>query len=147
MDEVPFLGVDDAEDQGRGHGLAVQLQSHHGGRGRGLVAACSGTGLWLRGRRGGEAKRLEQRFPIDAASPATEQEKVGASFQAALARYEKGSKQSAEGLNEAVGLIGSGGVPPQVYLKDSTSPDLRKRFLAVVLASVTARADELRNDP
>lgn len=139
-----------------------------------------------------EAKRLEQRFPIDAASAATEQEKVGVSFQAALARYEKGSKQSAEGLNEAVGLIGSGGVPPQVllgavlwldqakspalpevlsailsmeerragslpfmtisflsqvYLKDSTSPDLRKRFLAVVPASVTARADELRNDP
>lgn len=34
-----------------------------------------------------------------------------------------------------------------IYLKDSTPLDLRRRFLAAVLASVTARADELRNDP
>ena len=34
-----------------------------------------------------------------------------------------------------------------VYLKDSTPLALRKRFLATALASVTARTDELRNDP
>ncbi|MET0621599.1 MAG: hypothetical protein ABW250_01330 [Pyrinomonadaceae bacterium] len=35
----------------------------------------------------------------------------------------------------------------QVYLKDSTPLEFRKRFLAVVLASATVRAEELRNDP
>jgi hypothetical protein len=139
-----------------------------------------------------EAKRLEQRFPLDAASDANEQERGGASFQSALARYEKGTQQSPQSLNEALGLIGSGKVPgtvllgevfrldqakspalpdvlsatlsleerqagslsfmtlffvSHVYLKDSTPLDLRKRFLAVTLASVTARTDELRNDP
>jgi hypothetical protein len=139
-----------------------------------------------------EAKRLERSFPIDAAPVATEQEKAGASFHSAMTRYEKGGQQSAEGLNEALGLIGSGSVPvvalfaevlrldqakspalPEVlsavlsleerragslpfmtmshlspaYLKDSTPLDLRRRYLAVVLASVSARADELRGDP
>lgn len=138
-----------------------------------------------------EAKRLARSFPLDAASAASEQEKVGASFQSALAGYEKGPKQ-AESLSEAVRLIDTGAVPAatllgavlwldqtkspalpevlsallsleerqagslpfttisflsQVYLKDSTPLEFRKRFLAVVLASATVRAEELRNDP
>jgi hypothetical protein len=139
-----------------------------------------------------EAKRLEQSYPLDAASHAKEQETFRASFQSALARYEQGTQRSPQSLSEAVGLIGSGNVPEavlmgevfrldqakspalpnvlsatlsleekragslqfmtlfflsHVYLKDSTTLDLRKRFLATVLASVTARTDELRNDP
>lgn len=139
-----------------------------------------------------EAKRLEQSFPLDAYSNAQEQETARASFQSALARYEKGTQQSPQDLSEALGLIGSGKVPAavllgevfrldqakspalpgvlsatltleerqagslpfmtmffvsHVYLKDSTPLDLRKRFLAATLASVTARMDELRNDP
>ncbi|MBA3240495.1 MAG: hypothetical protein H0T60_04635 [Acidobacteria bacterium] len=139
-----------------------------------------------------EAKRLEQSFPLDAASKANEQETVRASFQSALVRYEKGIQQSPQSLSEVVGLIGSGKVPSavligevfrldqakspalpdvlsatlsleekragslsfmtmffvsHVYLKDSTPLNLRKRFLAATLTSVTARMDELRNDP
>jgi len=139
-----------------------------------------------------EAKRLEQSFPLDAASDTKEQETARASFQSALARYEKGTQQSPQSLNEALGLIGSGKVPgavllgevfrldqakspalldvlsatlsleerqagslsfmtmffvSHVYLKDSTPLNLRKRFLAATLASVTARTGELRNDP
>lgn len=138
-----------------------------------------------------EAKRLERSFPIEAASAATEQEKAGASFQSALAGYEKGTKQ-AESLSDALGLIDAGGVPPavllgavlwldqakspalsrvlsavlsleerqagslpfttisflsQVYLNDSAPLELRKRFLAVVIASASVRSEELRNDP
>jgi hypothetical protein len=139
-----------------------------------------------------EAKRLEQSFPLDAVSNANEQERAGASFYSALAKYEKGTAQSPQSLDEALGVIGSGKVPgpvllgevfrldqakspalpgvlsatvslmerqagslsfmtmffvAHVYLKDSTPPDLRKRFLAAALASVMARPDELRNDP
>lgn len=139
-----------------------------------------------------EAKRLEQSFPLAAASNVSEQERAGASFYSALSKYEKGTPQSSQSLDEALGVIGSGKVPgpvligevfrldkaqspalpgvlsatvslmerqagslsfmtiffvAHVYLKDSTPPDLRKRFLAAALASVTARTEELRNDP
>lgn len=139
-----------------------------------------------------EARRLEQRFPLDSVSNVNEQERAGASFYSALTRYEKGTPQSSQSLNEALGVIGSGKVPgpvligevfrldkakspalpgvlsatvslmerqsgalsfmtmffvAHVFLKDSTPLDLRKRFLAATLASVTARTDELRNDP
>jgi hypothetical protein len=140
----------------------------------------------------GEAERLQKSFPLDAASNVREQEQAGASFQSALARYERGAQRSPQGLSEALGLISSGNVPAavligevfrldqaqspalpdvlsamlsleerkagslpfttmffvsHVYLKDSTPLDLRRRFLATTLASVTARMDELRNDP
>lgn len=91
-----------------------------------------------------EAQRLEQRFPLDAASDAREQERAGASFYSALAKYEKGAPQSSQGLNEAVELIGSGSVPAQVLLGEVLRLDQAKSPALPEVLSAALSLEERR---
>lgn len=91
-----------------------------------------------------EAKRFEQRFPLEAASKAREREAGGASFQSALAGYEKGTQRSPQGLRDALGLIGSGNVPPAVLLGEVFRLDQAKSTALPEVLSATLSLEEAR---